>query len=103
MGAVNVVLAGAGLVPVPDPVVGVVSVTVGGGEIKRSQRFDSRPGSRIRAGSDQYPDHCEIVMINGPVQSGHAVRLRRVHIGFLSQERAHGAGVGVHGGIGEGA
>ena len=39
--------------------------------------------------------------MSGPVQCGHAVGLRCIHIGLLFEKRANGSEVGFFGGIGD--
>ena len=51
----------------------------------------------VRARADQHVDQFLVAAVGRPVQRRRAVGLRRVHIGLLCDQRAHGRLVAAHG------
>ena len=75
-------------------------VAVGGREVQRRDAVAVRAGG-IGAGTDQQPRSLDIVDANKPVKGGRAVPARRVDVGFLIDQRAHGGRIALHGRLGE--
>ena len=74
---------------------------VGGRHGQGRDRADARGNGRTGLGFDEGRRKLEVIVECRPVQRGHAVTLRDVHVGSARQQRPHCLRVTVHGRIGD--
>ena len=69
-------------------------------EPQRRHGAEPRRGAHVRPGVDERPRRLGVLIRYGPVQRGHAVTLRRIHVRAVLEQRKQLVAIAAHRGVG---